>query len=356
MHSEEYNVIGLMSGTSLDGLDIVYTKLSFFNGSWNFELVEATTIQYSNKWHQRLKKAHKNKPKELDTLDKEYGLFLGGQINSFIKKYKIQKVDLVASHGHTVLHQPEKKITVQIGNGLKIAKKTGITCIYDFRTSDVKMGGQGAPLVPIGDHFLFNDYDYCLNLGGIANISFKQKKKRIAYDICPANMVLNKLARKANLDYDNGGKLASKGSIIETLLDLLNSLHYYQIPFPKSMGREWVKAEIKPILKASQQFTLEDQLATFCEHIAIQIHKSLPSSGKLLITGGGAHHTFLVNRIRHHCSSNKVIIPTTIIVEFKEALIFALLGVLRYRNEINVLASVTGAPHDHSGGVIAYAS
>ena len=342
-------VIGIMSGTSLDGLDIAYCTFSF-NKTWNFQIIESTTISYSDQWKEMLSHAPNLSGIELLKLHKEYGQFIGQCVNDFLQN-KDLKVDLIASHGHTVFHQPENKITLQIGDGAEIASQTGITTISDFRSLDVALGGQGAPLVPIGDELLFPEFDYCLNLGGFANISFKSQNKRIAFDIGPANIILNYLTQKMGHTYDQNGNLGKMGRLNTQLLSALDTLEYYKKPFPKSLGKEWLDQEFIPILNQFH-IPINDQLTTVYHHIANQITKVIKSDdSKLLITGGGAYNTFLIDLIKEKTEAT-VVIPDKEIIEFKEALIFAFLGVLRFHKQVNCLSSVTGASKDCSGGVI----
>lgn len=349
MNDEIINVIGLMSGTSLDGLDIVYVE---FNKSRikNFKIVFSETISYDDYWKCNLTNSINKTKEELVALDLEYGKYLGEKVNLFISSNKILNVDFIASHGHTVLHQPNKGITLQIGSGQKIMNITNKKVVCDFRTQDVIFGGQGAPLVPIGDELLFFNYDACLNLGGFANISYKQNSKRIAFDICPVNIVLNYYVSKLNFEYDDEGKIASKGVVNNKLLENLNSLEFYKKMHPKSLGLEWVKENILPLI---DHFGLDvkDILRTFIEHIAIQISNAAKESKTILITGGGAFNKFLINRIEF-LTDSKIIIPDDSTINYKEALIFALLGLLKLDNQINCLSSVTGASKDHSSGVI----
>ena len=309
------------------------------------------TISYNDEWKTRLANLEKSTALDFVTTDVEYGHLSGRLTKTFIEKHKIQP-DFIASHGHTIFHRPEKKITWQIGKGSSITAETGLPVICDFRSLDVALGGQGAPLVPIGDRLLFSEYDYCLNLGGFANISCEQNGLRIAYDICPANIVLNHLAGKIGKSYDPSGQMARIGNLSPTLLSSLNQLPYYNHPPPKSLGKEWVLSHIFPILDSSSVL-LNDQLNTFCEHIAIQVSRASGTNKnrKILITGGGAFNEYLLERIKFH-TPNPVILPDENTINFKEALIFAFLGVLRWREEANCLRSVTGANKDNSGGAI----
>ena len=340
-----------MSGTSLDGVDLAYCHFKEQNKKWEYQIVKACTLPYDLNWKNKLSTAVYLSEIDLDKLHSEYGFYLGELIHLFIKKNKL-KVDFIASHGHTIFHQPEKKYTLQIGEGGAIVSGTNLIVINDFRTSDVKMGGQGAPLVPIGDRLLFGDFDYCLNLGGFANISFEKDNKRIAFDICPANIVLNHYCHQNNLEFDNKGNNAKKGKVNSELLLELNALHYYHTEAPKSLGKEWVTEVVFPLID-KYRLSFFDILKTFSEHIAWQIADALSTSinQNVLVTGGGAYNNFLIERIKFH-SSSKIHIPNRSLIEFKEALIFAFLGVLRFNNKINCLSSVTGAKKDSSSGII----
>ena len=269
---------------------------------------------------------------------------------NFIAKYQISEIDFIASHGHTILHKPNEGYTLQIGNGEIISKKTNQKVICDFRTQDVQFGGQGAPLVPIGDALLFSQYDACLNLGGFANVSYESDDKRIAFDICPVNIVLNHYVRKTGFDYDDKGKIASNGSVNHELLNCLNELHFYKKEAPKSLGLEWVQEQIFPLID-SFELPIAIVLRTFVEHIAIQIAISLNGRKYVLVTGGGFFNLFLMNRISF-LSVAIIIVPSEEVINYKEALIFAFLGLLRVDNQVNCLSSVTGASKDHSSGQI----
>lgn len=352
MQNSTYKVIGVMSGTSLDGVDLAHIHFSIEKDKWSFQILESETIGYSEKWHDQLKNAVDFSTSALEKLNEDYTDLLGGIISNFIQKNNIKNLDAVCSHGHTILHQPLKGFTLQIGNLPKIAELTHQKVICDFRVQDVKLGGQGAPLVPIGDRILFSHYDYCLNLGGFSNISFEEENNRIAFDISAVNTVLNFYANQLGFAYDDQGKSSRTGEIYDQLLAELNALDFYHKRYPKSLGFEFVKETILPIIE-KYHITTEDKLRTFTEHIAIQIALALPKkSGSLLVTGGGAYNDFLIERMQFHLPEIKIEIPDAKTIEFKEALIFALLGVLKLRNEINVLASVTGAKTDHSSGVI----
>ena len=343
--------IGLMSGTSLDGIDLAYVKMNTILYT-DFTILHAETIPYSDAWKNKLQEAIAYTNDELIKLDVAYGQFLGGILHSFIDENKINKIDFIASHGHTILHQPANGITLQIGNGQEIANQTNTQVICDFRTQDVELGGQGAPLVPIGDKLLFSEYDYCINLGGFANISFQNDDKRIAFDICPVNIVMNLYAQKMGFEYDDGGKIASEGVVNQQLLEKLNALDFYSQNPPKSLGLEWVQENIFPLIDANET-EISSVLRTFVEHVAIQISKNVSPKASVLITGGGVFNTFLMKRIQYY---SQIEIPSvsTEIINYKEALVFALLGVLRVDNQVNCLQSVTGAKRNHSSGKIFY--
>lgn len=351
---ENYNAIGLMSGTSLDGLDIVY--VSFFysvENQWSFKIKFAKTVSYPSKLKEKLANSKQLSGLDLMLLNNQLALFFGKCVTDFIAKNNIKKssIDFIASHGHTVFHQSEQHLTTQIGSGAVLAATTNLTTISDFRSIDVALGGHGAPLVPIGDKLLFAKYDYCLNIGGIANISYKKNKQHIAFDVCPANLVLNALSTTLGKSFDEDGKLAASGKINKVLLKQLNLLAYYnQIP-PKSLGSEWIENNVFPLL-ATFNISVEDKLCTFSEHIAIQLSKIFTGTNKTIFaTGGGVLNLFLVERIKLHTKCT-IVLPNKQLIEFKEALIFAFLGVLRYRNEVNCLASVTGAKRNNVGGSI----
>lgn len=338
-----------MSGTSLDGLDICFVKFEKKH-SWSFEIIKAETISYSEMLHNQLKAAIFLSAEQLLELHSEYGFFLGQSVKHFIEKHQLKNIDLIASHGHTVYHQPQKKFTLQIGDGRAIKLVTGIPVVYDFRSQDVLMGGNGAPLVPIGDELLFSEYNACLNLGGFSNISLKSEGKRIAFDIAPVNIILNKMAQDLGKDFDENGTLARSGKINENVLSSLNSLRFYHQEHPKSLGIEWCHENIFPLLK---NINTLDALATITEHAAHQIAEVVNKNQlkNILFSGGGTYNQYLIEKIRTKTYA-EIIIPDKEIIDYKEALIFALMGVLRINNSINVLSSATGSPYDHSSGII----
>lgn len=342
--------IGLMSGTSLDGLDICLAEFEKHD-HWTFQILKAETLPYSEEWEKKLRESIHLSAEDLLALHSDYGFYLGRQVRAFINQHQLENIHLIASHGHTVFHQPKKNFTLQIGDGRAIKLEAGIPVIYDFRSQDVLMNGNGAPLVPIGDELLFSEYSACLNLGGFSNISLQYGGKRIAFDIAPVNIVLNYLAQKLDKTFDENGELAQKGEINTDLLNKLNALGYYQQPHPKSLGIEWCNEHIFPALENTDPI---DALATFTEHAAQKIADVINEYPvkDILITGGGAYNLFLIEKIRSKTTA-AVIIPQKEIINYKEALIFAFMGVLRMNNEINVLSSATGSTSDHSSGMIA---
>ncbi|WP_108172249.1 anhydro-N-acetylmuramic acid kinase [Christiangramia gaetbulicola] len=349
MEKTEYRVIGVMSGTSLDGIDLVFTEISF-KDQVDFSILASETFSYTPEWREKLSNAIKLDAPELTSLDSEYTDYLANVISEFITKYDIDLLDVVCSHGHTVKHRPRKGITLQIGNLPKLAKSLNIPVVCDFRVQDVELGGQGAPLVPIGDRLFFSEYKYCINLGGFANVSLEKEGQRIAYDLCPVNTVFNYFMNKMGKEYDEEGQLARSGKIHEDLLKDLNSLGFYKKEPPKSLGIEWVNSDVIPLIE-KYDLEIPDILKTFAIHAATQIAANLDNDkhSDVLLTGGGAFNSFFIEQLRSK-SACTFIIPEKQLIDFKEALIFALLGVLKLRDEVNVLSSVTGAKMDHSSG------
>lgn len=351
-----YNVIGMMSGTSLDGLDMAFCHFWKNKGRWEFDIEATKSISYTREMQNELKDAIHLSAEKLLQLHNEYGNWLGARAKEFIAENNLE-TDFIASHGHTSHHRPELGLTFQLGSGQHLANASGHQVICDFRSNDLALGGQGAPLVPIGDRLLFGEYDLCLNLGGISNISFESKGSRIAYDIGLANMILNYITRKIGLDYDEDGAMAKSGNINPEMLKKLNDLNYYLLPHPKSIGYEWFLEEVVPIVEATKDSTenlLHTAVHHICEKIAQQVSlNSERQAQKLFITGGGALNTYLIETLKQKLNDNvKVVVPGKKIIEFKEALVFAFMGVLRSEREVNVLKTVTGAKRDSSSGVI----
>lgn len=346
-----YKTIGIMSGTSLDGVDIAYVEF-LKDEHWKFQLKQFTSVSYGNEWKNRLQNLSESSAFEFAKTHVAYGHYLGDLTSGFIKEHQLD-VNLIASHGHTIFHQPDNGFTSQIGDGSAIAAETGCPVVCDFRSMDVSKEGQGAPLVPIGDALLFGEYKARVNLGGFSNISIGGLNNLHAFDICPVNIVLNSICNQIGKDFDKGGELARKGQIIDELLVQLNRLKYFKQNPPKSLGLEWVQQEIFPLLSSS--FKEEDLLKTFVEHAAIQIsstlNKSFQEKDSCLFTGGGSYNSFLMERIRE-LSKSEIIIPSPDIIEMKEAIIFAFLGLLRFLGEENILASYTGASNNSISGAM----
>jgi anhydro-N-acetylmuramic acid kinase len=356
-----YRSIGLMSGSSLDGLDIVFAEIHENGGKWSYEIIHADCYTYNEEWMYKLKNAVSLTALDYQLLHTEYGHYIGKQVNRFVAENDLQyKVAVIASHGHTTFHIPAKKMTAQLGDGAAIAATTRLPVVSDLRSVDIALGGQGAPIVPIGEKLLLGDYDYFLNLGGIANISVRTDRY-IAFDICAANRVLNMLAAETGKEYDDEGKMAAEGNIDNDLLRALNALDYYQQPYPKSLANDFGTDTVYPLIK-NAGCGIADSLRTYVEHITVQIKSAINSGNgqpktenkKLLVTGGGAFNTFLVERLEDHLNelNIEVVIPDEKLVKYKEALIMALIGVLRWREETNVLSSVTGAERDSVGGAM----
>ncbi|MGB5237080.1 MAG: anhydro-N-acetylmuramic acid kinase [Flavobacteriaceae bacterium] len=351
-----FKVLGLMSGTSLDGLDLAYCHFWEESGSWQFEIQKATTSAYNTEWTEKLQSAITYDVKDLFKLDREYGVYLGQQARAFIDR-EVLEVDYIASHGHTVHHQPDAGFTYQIGSGQHLATESGYLTICDFRTKDLVLGGQGAPLVPIGDQLFFSQYHFCLNLGGISNLSLEIEGKRIAYDIGIANMLLNHLSCKLGSAFDAGGTIARQGRLDENLLSKLNNLPYYALPYPKSTGFEWFSAKIIPLVERSD-LEIPDLLKTSVYHIAEQIARQLQLHPKgdrsnVLVTGGGAFNDYLIEVLNEKLGPDiDIMVPSKKLVSFKEAMVFAFMGLLRIQGQTNVLSSVTGARTDSCSGVL----
>ncbi|HXB07704.1 MAG TPA: anhydro-N-acetylmuramic acid kinase [Puia sp.] len=378
-----YKVIGIMSGSSLDGVDIAYVELQEQqvtqrqgSRSWGFAILQAKTEAYSAEWRRRLAGAPGLSAREWLLLHAEYGRYLGERVNAFIEEYGLQfRVQLIASHGHTSFHDPARRMTAQLGDGAAIAAATRINVVSDLRAMDVALGGQGAPIVPIGERLLLPGYDLYLNLGGIANISLQRDDRFLAFDVCPANRVLNALAADEGLEFDADGALAAAGRVDAALLERLNALPYYGEVYPKSLANEFGTETVLPLVRAAGLSTA-DALRTYVEHIAAQIGRAVErvamggagaatgagdagqtgvvGAGKMLVTGGGAHNGFLVDRLTERLAASgvDVVVPEAVLVDYKEALVMALIGVLRWREENNVLASVTGASRDSIGGAV----
>jgi anhydro-N-acetylmuramic acid kinase len=344
---QQYSAIGVMSGSSLDGIDLARCTFKLKEGRWAYEISEARTVPYDVGMRDRLRDVMNGSALDLARLHRDLGDLIGTACREMIGN---SPADLIGSHGHTVFHKPSEGLSTQIGCGARITAATGCTTVCDFRTMDVALCGQGAPLVPLGEKLLFPDYKCFLNIGGICNIALHEADKVEGYDVCIGNQALNCLAEEAEQPFDADGAIARSGKVDEDLLARMNALSFQQEPPPRSLGREWFEAEFRPLLSTTT--SIPDRMCTVVEHIAEQIGSATGiAKGSLFVTGGGAHNGFLMERIRA-LSKVPVVVPDTVTVEFKEALIFALLGVLRLRNEPTALASVTGAREDSVGGAV----
>lgn len=348
---DSLDILGLMSGSSLDGVDIAHCSFWIENEQYGYRINHAKTYPYPSDWIKALANAPNLMGDQLIELDRKYGHYLGSLINQFIEETGAY-AEFVASHGHTIFHQPSKKFTFQMGHGASIAVESGLTVICDLRSTDVGLGGQGAPLVPIGDKLLFPEYEFCLNMGGFSNISYEVNGETIAYDICPVNTVLNMLSGFLGMPYDRNGEIAASGKVDKSLLHGLNKLRFYHSKPPKSLSKEWLNNYFIPSLEL-HPISVPDKLRTVSEHIAHQMSLALGHihKGKILVTGGGAFNKFLMDLLAekmHH----ELIIPEPELVNHKEALIFAFLGYLRMHNRVNCLSSVTGSKRNNIGGAV----
>jgi len=348
---EPLTVIGLMSGTSTDGLDIAAVHFNQVNDQIVYELVDKQFVPYTAEWTKKLIEAPHLSGRELRRLDVEFGMFLANEVLQFSHN-KEWKARLIGSHGHTVFHVPSELYTMQIGCGATLAAISGIPVVCDFRQGDVALQGQGAPLVPIGDQMLFKQYAYCVNLGGFANVSNQVNGQRLAWDICALNVVLNELSAEAGFKYDDGGQLAQQGKVIPALLSQLEALEYYELSAPKSLGTEWVESKVRPLLSLYQQEPLVNRLNTYTEHAARRIAAVLQGKqSKAYFSGGGCNNDYLLSLIKR-VSEAEIIVADSTLKDFKEALIFALLAYLRWHGKQSTIQSVTGASRAIPAGAI----
>ncbi|MFZ9755628.1 MAG: anhydro-N-acetylmuramic acid kinase [Bacteroidia bacterium] len=351
-------VLGIMSGTSMDGVDLALCDIQQNEGSWKADIIKAVTIPYNETWRVRLSQLRYQYGEVLTKTDVFYGRYLGDLARVFRESSGLE-IDLVASHGHTIFHNPQKGWTTQIGDGATLSHFAQRPVVSNFRRADVAAGGQGAPLVAIGDQLLFNDYHFCLNLGGFSNISACVNGRRVAFDVSPCNIVLNRLARERGLSFDEGGALAELGQVIYPLLEQLNEIDFYHQAYPKSLGREWINKQFWHVVREFDDQPVEDRMKTLVMHAAVQVARAVeqlqqdgvcePGRGRMLVTGGGAYNQVLMDFLRSECPCD-IEIPDSNLIEYKEALIFALLGAMRVSNVSNVLASATGASADVIGG------
>lgn len=353
-----YRVLGIMSGSSLDGLDLALVEFHP-EGNWSFEVKAAACYPYDAEWTAQLRNATRLSARDYLLLHTRYGHYIGNEINRFIEENQLAfQVQLIASHGHTSFHLPGQQTTAQLGDGAAIAATTGLAVVSDLRAMDLALGGQGAPIVPIGEQLLWPNYPWLLNIGGIANITRNRAGHAAAFDCCPANAILNRLAALEGLAYDTDGYLAAGGKLQPSLLNLLNQQSYYAEPYPKSLSNDFGKEVIYPLLEASG-FSVADQLHTYVVHIATQVAHAVAAlepaaGGTMLVTGGGAHNKFLLSKIGEALKpyAIELELPDNTTIDFKEAIVMALFGLLRWREQVNLLHSATGAQKDSIGGAL----
>lgn len=362
MKKSTYQIIGLMSGSSLDGIDLAHCSFESHGKNLHWKLNAASTLPFSKEWTNKLLELTQSNSKTLLAAHAAFGRYLGEQVNHFLQEQQLN-CDIVASHGHTIFHYPEEQFTFQLGDGAAIAATTGIPTIDRFRAMDMAFGGQGAPVAPIVDRYLFEGYDYYLNIGGIANISAPIRDHRmVAFDIGGANQILDALAQIDGHSYDDKGKIAASGTPIPMLYDQINALPYFSESYPKSLGNDWVLDQQTSVYLQHTGKTA-DKLSTACKQLAYQTAKAIlqiqnqekqqKSAYKMLVTGGGAWNTFLIQQIRDACQKvcNLAIhIPSDEIIGFKEAILMALMGYLRMTKQNNCLATATGATQDSVSG------
>ncbi|MEM6321119.1 MAG: anhydro-N-acetylmuramic acid kinase [Bacteroidota bacterium] len=368
MTKNTYKAIGLMSGSSLDGLDIAYCSFEVEKREdgdlvvhdWGIE--KAETSEFTEAWEARLSQLPEQNALAFAKTHTYFGHYTGELVNSFLQRHQVTP-DFIAAHGHTIFHDPMGRMSIQIGDGSAIAATTGFPTISNFRNQDVAINGQGAPVAPIMDKYLLPGHDFYLNLGGIANVTaVLPNRKTIAFDICPVNQLLNFLANRLGAAYDAEGQMAAAGEMQPEMLKCINKADFYRTSYPKSLDNSWSKTEILSKLEDNPAL-IPDQLRTLVEHIAHQINFALrqvirkeklnKSKYSILITGGGAFNTFLIERLRFHCEDLiELVLPDADIIQFKEAALMAWMGVMRVENVPNVLKSVTGADRDSVNGAI----
>lgn len=357
-----YRALGLMSGSSLDGLDMALVEFEEIGGKWNYTILNSDCASYPDEMKERLKHSTELNAPDYLQLNVDFGRLIGNLVNDFINKNDLAyKIQLIALHGHTTFHIPQKGVSAWLGNPADVAAITKINVVSDLRAMDVALGGQGAPIVPLGEKLLFPDFNYFLNIGGIANISILKNDKKIAFDVCAANKVLNMLAEQTGAGYDKDGAIAAAGNVSTALLTELNRLEYYKQPYPKSLANNFGIETVYPIVNAAP-VSLEDKMRTYVEHIVTQISYAINDASqrnpseteKLFITGGGALNSFLVKRLTAVLKQYniEVFVPEKETIDNKEALIMALLAVLRWREENTVMNEITGAARPSIGGAV----
>ncbi len=354
-----------MSGSSLDGLDIAFCTFTI-KALPTFEVVNwkinaSNTVAYSKAWQKKLMELPQSSALDFVETHAKFGHYLGQLVQQFLSEHALTP-DLIVSHGHTIFHYPERQFTVQIGDGAAIASITGYPVVSDVRAMDVSSGGQGAPIAPIADRYLLSEFDFCLNTGGIFNITYQSDKHSVALDITGANQILNTLANEMDLPYDASGAIARTGTVNITLLEQSNTFDYFLEEYPKSLDNQWVRENLTQLFK-NFDAAVSDRLRTACEHIVFQTRQSvqqifekekLPKDRvyKMIVTGGGAFNTFLMELLVEGLPEIQVVLPDKEMIENKEALLMALMGVMRIESVPNCIHTVTGAVRSVIGGVV----
>lgn len=358
-----YNVIGVSSGSSLAGLDLVFTALTEVRGKWEYEIRAAVRLPYTPEWEEKLSGAADLPARDYMLLHSEYGHFTGHAIKSFIHDNQLDhQVHFIVTHGHTIFHVPSQKMTAQLGDGAAIAAVTGLSVISDLRAMDVALGGKGAPLFPLAEQLLFPDFTYRLNLGENATLAAQLNGAFAAFDICPCNYILDSLAATLGRAYDEDGQLAAGGVTDAPLLESLNGLAFYRESYPRTIASKFGTGTVLPLIQ-KHQLSTQGKLNTYVKHIAAQIAGTLGSlqqdktqeaPATLLLTGGGIFNGFLIKSIQEALQplNITITIPEEPTSKFRTPLMVALLGALRWRQEINAFASVTGAEKDSVGGAL----
>ncbi|MCH2044694.1 MAG: anhydro-N-acetylmuramic acid kinase [Saprospiraceae bacterium] len=363
MKEKIYHAIGLMSGSSLDGLDLAYCQLKWENNKvQDWKILLADTLDFSPMWKARLQALPTQNALTFAKTDMYFGYYMAELVNTFIEQHTIQTIDFIASHGHTIFHDPDRRFSSQIGSGAALAALTKNRVISDFRSHDIALGGEGAPLAPLADHYLYPEYDHYINLGGIANISTCRKGVWTAFDVCYANQVLNHLAAELDLLYDKDGIIARSGNVEKPLFEELKKANFYKRKPPKSMSNEWIRKEVLPIYM-QYECSVQDKLCTAVEHIVHELANAMyrlnhTTTNSILLTGGGTHNTYLVERLRHFSKllDKDLVLPNPSHINYKEAVLIALLGVLRLEEIPNSLGEVTGASRNTVNGAIYHGS
>lgn len=361
--------IGLMSGTSLDGIDVVLTEISGVSLDTKVKVIFENTYSLSEDVISQIHQAMDEKlssSKLISSLNVELGYVFGQAVLDFAKDYQIDlnNIDFIASHGQTIYHitKDEKgayRSSLQLGEAAIIADMTSTTVVYNFRNADIASGGQGAPLVPYADYILFTDKIISRsihNIGGIANMTYLKKNGTlddvIAFDSGPGNMMINEACQVLyNLEYDKDGIIASKGKLIEKMYDEIYRHPYFNQIYPKSTGREIFGSEYTlKMIKKYKAYPKEDIIQTLSmitvDSIVDSYHKLIQAPvDELVLCGGGAHNHFIRNEIAKKMPDTKVIMLEDLgySSSYKEALAFVILANQTLHKLPSNVKSATGA-------------